>query len=93
MARTAPRVHTQQEDIQKLKALQRDLDAELVVELEMTDGRKLVGTITERPSIQQFRGPEEEEGTNGQVAFDVAGEGVHLLWLDEIKAFTRIGTN
>jgi len=93
MARTAPRVHIAQAEIEQLKALQLALDAELVVELRMKDGRVLTGTVTERPSVQQFRGPGEEEGTNGQVPLDVPGQGVQLLWLDEIEGFTRLGTN
>lgn len=93
MARTAPRVHTAQADIEQLKALQLALDAELVVELRMKDGRVLRGTVTERPAVQQFRSPDEREGTNGQVPLDVPGEGVQLLWLDEIEHVTRLGSN
>ncbi|WP_083491074.1 DUF3247 family protein [Stenotrophomonas terrae] len=93
MARTAPRVHTAQAEIEHLKALQLALDAELIVELRMKDGRVLKGTVAERPAVQQFRGPDEQEGTNGQVPLDVAGEGVQLLWLDEIEDFTRLGSN
>lgn len=93
MARTAPRVHTSQEVIHALKALQLALDAELVIELHLKDGRALRGTVTERPAIQQFRGPDEEEGTNGQLSLDVPGQGVQLLWLDEIEGFTRVGSH
>jgi len=93
MARTAPRVHTSQERISQLKLLQSALDAELVIELRMTDGRLLQGTVVERPAIQQFRGPHEEEGTNGQLALDIQGKGVQLLWLDEVEGFTRLGSN
>jgi len=93
MARTAPRIHTAQAEIERLKALQQGLDAELIVELRMKDGRVLKGTVTERPTVQQFRGPDEQEGTNGQVLVDVPGEGVQLLWLDEIEGFTRLGSN
>lgn len=93
MARTAPRVYTAQLEIEHLKALQLALGAELVVALRMKDGRVITGTVTERPAVQQFRGPQEEEGTNGQVPIDVPGEGVQLLWLDEIEDFTRLGSN
>ncbi len=93
MARTAPRVHTAQADIEQLKALQLLLDAELVVELRMKDGSVLRGTVTERPAVQQFRDLDEQEGTNGQVPLDVPGEGVKLLWLDEIEYVTRLGSN
>lgn len=93
MARTAPRVHTAQAEIKHLKALQLALDAELVVELRMKDGRMIKGTVTERPAVQQFRGPDEQEGANGYLPLDVAGNGLQLLWLDEIEGFTRLGSH
>ncbi len=73
--------------------MQLALDAELVVELRMKDGRVLKGTVAERPAIQQFRGPDEQEGTNGQLPLDVPGEGVQLLWLDEREGFPPLGSH
>lgn len=93
MARNAPRIYTAPASIEKFKALQQVLDAELQIRLEMTDGRTLEGTVIERPSIQQYRGPDDNEGTHGQLALDVPGGGVQLIWLDEIAGFTRIGTH
>lgn len=93
MARNAPRIYTAPASIERFKALQQALDAELLVKLEMTDGRILAGTVIERPSIQQYRGPDDTEGTHGQLALDVPGAGVQLIWLDEIADFTRLGTH
>ncbi len=93
MGRRAPHVHTSQEDIARLNALQFGLDSELRVELQMRDGRKLVGTIVERPTVQLFLDSQDEEGANGQVALDMPDAGIRLLWMDEIAGFVRLGTN
>ena len=92
MGRRAPRVHTSQEDIAHLNALQAGLDSELQVELQLRDGRKLIGTIVERPIVQLFLDLEDNEGANGQIALDVDGE-IQWLWLDEVAGFTRLGTS
>lgn len=93
MGRRAPRVHISREGIERLNALQSGLDSELLVELQMQDGGKLVGTIVERPIVQLFLDPQGEEGANGQVALDTADAGIRLLWMDEIEGFTRLGTH
>ncbi len=93
MGRYAPRVYSSDAEVDHLKALQVALDGNMEVELRMQDGRVLAGTILDRPTIQQFLGPDGEEGTNGQVTVDVVGEGKQILWLDEIKEYLRIGTD
>lgn len=93
MARTAPRIHLDQATINRLKELQRGLDAEMRVELHMHDGSVLVGVLPERPTVQQFLDAQDNEGTNGQLRLDTGDGGFHLVWLDEIDSFTRLGTN
>lgn len=93
MSRIAPHVCTSQESIAHLNALQFELDSELIVELQMRDGHKLIGTIIERPAVQLFIDPQDNEGSNGQVSLDMSGVGVRLLWLDEISGFIRLGTH
>lgn len=93
MARTAPRIHLDQATINRLKELQRSLDAEVRVELHMRDGSVLVGVVPERPTVQQFLDAQDNEGTNGQLRLDTGDGGFHLVWLDEIESFTRLGTN
>ena len=93
MSRTAPRIHVEQADIERLKALQLALDAELMVELHMRDGTTLVGTLVDRPTVQQFRDAQGNEGTNGQVRIDLGGGDIRDLWLDEVERFTRLGSS
>ncbi len=88
----APRVHTDPEAIDRLKALQLELDAQLEVELQMRDGSVLHGTLPERPTLQQFFDPEGNEGTNGLFRMDDGDAGVHLYWLDEVERVVRIGS-
>lgn len=92
MSQRAPRIHTDPEAIQRLKALQLQLDAELLAELHMRDGRVIVGTIVERPNIQQFIDEEGNEGTNGLIRLDAGQEPVQLIWLDEVEHVVRIGS-
>jgi len=93
MSRTAPRVYVDQAHIDHLKRLQQALDAELMVELRMRDGSHLVGTLVDRPTVQQFRGPDGGEGTNGQVRIDLGGGDIRDLWLDELEHYTRMGSS
>lgn len=65
----------------------------MLVELQMRDGRTLIGTVVERPAVQLFLDPQDNEGSNGQVALDISGTGIQLLWLDEIAGFSRLGTS
>lgn len=92
MSRTAPRVHVDQPGIDQLKELQRVLDAEMVVELHLHDGTVLAGTLPDRPTVQQFFGPDGTEGTNGQLRIDTGDGGIHLVWLDEVERFVRLGS-
>ena len=93
MSRTAPRIHVEQADIERIKALQLALDAELVVELHMRGGATLVGTLVDRPTVQQFRDAQGNEGTNGQVRIDLGDGDIRDLWLDEVERFTRLGSS
>lgn len=93
MSRTAPRVHLDQPGIEHLKRLQQALDAELRVTLRMRDGSRLVGTLLDRPTIQQFRGPDGREGTNGQLRIDLGGGDIRDLWPDEVAHYTPMGSS
>ena len=92
MSRTAPRVHQDQAVIERLKQLQAQLDAELVVQLQLADGSTLSGTVPERPSVQQFLDAGGNEGTNGQLLIDTGARGRRTVWLDQVLGFTRLGS-
>ncbi|RRN55842.1 DUF3247 family protein [Pseudoxanthomonas sp. SGNA-20] len=89
----APRVHSDPQAIERLKALQLELDGELEVEVHMRDGSILRGTLPERPAIQQFLDPDGNEGTNGLFRVDDGDGGMHLYWLDEAERVVRVGSS
>ncbi|AWH18439.1 DUF3247 domain-containing protein [Stenotrophomonas sp. ZAC14D2_NAIMI4_7] len=91
MTRPIQRVHTDQPTIERLKALQRELEGEIDVELHLFDGRVLRGVVPERPAIMQFMDHSGQEGTNGIVRLDVGDGGVHLILMDEIEHVERRG--
>lgn len=93
MSAIAPRVHTDRAILDRLKQLQRAFDAELKVELSLHDGTVLTGTIPERPTIQQFRDQQGNEGTNGLLQIDTARHGMQTVWLDQVDHFIRQGSN
>lgn len=92
MTKLIERVHTDAATIDRLKALQQELDAELEVELHLTDGRVLRGTVVERPSLLQFVDHGGQEGTNGSLRLDLADGSTRLLLLDEVAHVVRLGT-
>ncbi|KAF1014157.1 MAG: hypothetical protein GAK31_03181 [Stenotrophomonas maltophilia] len=53
MSRTAPRIHTDPARIAALEALIPQLQGETQVELSLADGRRLLGTVAVRPTLQQ----------------------------------------
>ncbi len=92
MTQRAPRIHTEAAAIDRLKALQSELDAEMIAELHMQDGSVLIGTVVERPAIQQFLDSEGNEGSNGLLRLDSGEAPVQLLWLDQVQRVVRIGS-
>ncbi|NIJ69983.1 DUF3247 family protein [Xanthomonas sp. 60] len=92
MTKIVDRVHTDAAEIERLKSLQQALDAELVAELHLRDGRVLVGTVVERPAVLQMVDAAGTEGTNGLLRFDLGDGGVHLLALDEVDHIVRVGS-
>lgn len=92
MSRYAPTIHTDPAAIAALEALLPQLPNLAHVELTLTDGSRVTGTVAIRPTVQQYRDADENEGTNGQVRLDpqaVGGE-PHLIWLDRIAAVRQL---
>ena len=88
MSRIAPRIHTDPAQIARLESLLPQLEGETQVELTLQDGRRLLGTVAVRPTVQQFRNEAGDEGTNGQLRLDDYDAPVqqHYVWLDEIAS-------
>ncbi|AWH24089.1 DUF3247 family protein [Stenotrophomonas sp. YAU14D1_LEIMI4_1] len=92
MSRIAPRIHTDPAQIARLESLLPQLEGETQVELTLQDGRRLLGTVAVRPTVQQFRNDAGDEGTNGLLRLDDYDAPVqqHYVWLDEIASVRRL---
>lgn len=92
MSRTAPRIHTDPARIAALEALIPQLQGETQVELSLADGRRLLGTVAVRPTLQQYRDADGNEGSNGQLRLDDIDTPVqqHGVWLDEITGIRQL---
>jgi len=92
MSRIAPRIHTNPADIAALEALLPQLKGQTQVEITLTDGRRLLGTVAVQPTVQQYRDVEENEGSNGQLRLDDLDSPAqqHVLWLDEIRTIREL---
>lgn len=88
MPRYAPTIHTDPARIAAMEALLPQLDGQTQVELTLTDGSMVRGTVTVRPTVQQFKDADENEGTNGQLRLDsLDGSGaLDYVWLDQIRS-------
>lgn len=94
MGRYAEHVYTDPQDIQRLERLITQLPSEAEVELTLTDGRQLRGTVVERPALQLYRDTQEREGSHGVLRLDDAQDTAqtHLVWLDRIAQVQRLGS-
>ncbi|WP_303637777.1 MULTISPECIES: DUF3247 family protein [Stenotrophomonas] len=92
MSRIAPRIHTDPAQIARLESLLPQLDGEQQVELTLHDGRRVLGTVAVRPTLQQYRNAAGDEGSNGQLRLDDIDAPVqqHHLWLDEIASIRSL---
>lgn len=94
MIETPEHLYTRQDDIARIEALIAQLPDEARVELRLTDGRRLTGTVSVRPSVQVFRDADGVEGFNAVVRLDdpVDPAKTHYLWIDRIASVTRTGS-
>lgn len=68
--RIAPRVYTEQADIDRLQAMIFELPNDRRVELTLVDGRVFTGIVSARPMTTQFFDADGREGTNGVVRLE-----------------------
>ncbi len=92
MTQFAERIHTDQAQIQALEALILQLPGQAHVRIELHDGSVCFGTVSVRPSIQQFRDADGNEGSNAQVRIDDLDDPARhrYLWLDEIRSVRQL---
>lgn len=95
MTRTAKRVYTRSEDIDRLRGQIEQLCEGAFVRLTLTGGDVQQGTVSARPQAQLFFDPDGDEGTNAVVrlvdpAMDPVGASQREFWLDEIARIERL---
>lgn len=95
MTQIAERVHTDQAQIALIESRIMELNDAVAVELSLSDGRKLKGVVTVRPSVQTFRDAEGREGINSLLRLDDLqhpGE-THHVWLDQVTDIFPLGND
>ncbi len=95
MTDVAERLYTDQDDIARLESIAAQLPDEAVVELHLTDGDVITGTVVMRPIVQVFRDAAGNEGINAMVRLDdhARPDGPHYLWLDRIASVVKLGSS
>lgn len=96
MGRIADRVHTDPAEIARIEALIAELCEGAHVALELDDGRRISGTVAERPTTQQFFDAHGTEGTNAVVRIEDPAlrqpeqAGWWDVWVDSIVQLRRL---
>lgn len=97
MARVAPRVYVDADAIARLEAVAAQLSQDAQVQVSLEDGRALIGMVSAMPTVQMFFDPRGREGMNALVRLEAFLDdhrphpgGIHDLWLDDIRAVTRL---
>ena len=95
MTSIVDRVHTRQEDIALIESRITQLPDEAIVEITLTDGRKLKGLVTTRPALQTFRDAQGQEGVNALLRLDDLQQPghSHQIWLDQVSHIFFMGSN
>lgn len=85
-------VAVDQHDIARLESHVLELDDEARVELTLSDGSRIRGTVAMRPTVQVFRDANGAEGINGLVRLDDEAGHAHMVWLTQVLDVTRYGS-
>lgn len=95
MTKIAERVHTDQGEIALIESRIVELNDASIVELSLSDGRKLRGVVTVRPSVQTFRDADGREGLNALLRLDDLHEPgkTHRIWLDQVTDIFPLGSD
>lgn len=86
MTQLADRVHTDPEQIQRLRQLIERLPDAGLVDIVLVDGSRQSAVVTVRPSLQTFLDADGNEGVNAVLRLDDPqfDNGSRYLWLDEV---------
>ncbi len=86
MVRRADRVHTRQEEIERLTSLCDAFEEEEHVTVTLANGAAVSGVVVAKPGLQTFLDHSDNEGVNAVLKLDnIGGMGVvRYFWLDDV---------
>jgi hypothetical protein len=87
MGKLADQIYTRSSDIARLERIVEALPSTVRVRLTLSDGKVVIGSVTERPNVQVFEDIHGQEGINGIVRLD---NPEHYLWLGDIEKVERL---
>jgi len=92
MGRNAANVVSEPADVLRIERLVVALPSQARVRITQRNGDIYVGTVTERPALQVFEGPDGSAGINAQLRLDDpdAPPWTVYLWLGDIAKVERI---
>ncbi|MBE1161803.1 DUF3247 family protein [Dyella acidiphila] len=92
MGQMADRVYTRTEDVQRLEQLVDELAVNALVALHLRGGRVTEGVVAVTPTVQVFRDPQQQEGSNGVVKLidPERPDWSELVWLCEIERLVHL---
>ena len=92
MSRFASTVFCAPGDVERIEGLVCQLPSQARVRITQRNGDIYVGTVTERPALQVFEGPDGSAGINAQLRLDDpdAPPWTVYLWLGDIAKVERI---
>jgi len=95
MGRTAEKVYTEPGDIERIQRRVVELPGQARVRITMQGGSIVTGTVTVRPSVQQFEDASGAAGMNAQVRLDdpAVPRWAAYLWLGDIMRVERLIEN
>jgi hypothetical protein len=87
MSQQAEHVYSDPARIAQLEALVHQLPPNGHVSLWLRDGSSCEGIVSARPTVQQFRDADGNEGVNARVRLERAGvsDWSRYVWLDDIE--------
>ncbi len=96
MTRNAEHVHTDPDEVARIRHTIEQLPNGAHVVLRMEDGSELTGIVAARPVAQVFFGPDGNEGTNAVLRLEQPAlyqpedSGWRDVWVDRIRAIRRV---
>ena len=92
MSQTPPRLHTSRADLDRIEQRIAELDDEARVRVTLTNGARIDGVVSARPTLEVFRDTDGSEGHDARLRLDdlAAPDVPHFVWVGEITGIERL---